>query len=300
MEIEIRCMRSPTFPIPGEMYQLLLSLLLTLAAACEGWLNLRLLAEEELVAPAKVTPLPQAFAENDYVQPRPLLGGLELGFRHIEADVFLLDDRLMVGNSILDLQTQGSLEELYLQPLMQLHRSASPRLENAGQPVMLFLDIKSEPTLSYRVLQPLLKKYSAMLTSVSDDQVFSNSVTVVLGGHVAREQLATENPRYAAIDGRLSDIDTPAPNHWMPTISLRWSAHFRWQGKSEFTSFERARLLALVARVHAQRRKLRFWSTPESELVWSVLRAAEVDLVGSKNYLALHRFFTVPPSPFTR
>jgi hypothetical protein len=86
----------------------------------------------------------------------------------------------------------------------------------------------------------------------------------------------------------------------MPTISLRWSAHFRWRGNSEFTSFERARLITLVARVHAQRRQLRFWSTPESELVWSVLRAAEVDLLGSKNYLELHRFFTVPRSPFTR
>ncbi len=49
------------------------------------------------------------YSENDYMRSRPLMDALTAGFRYIEADTFLVDNRLMIGGSVLDMQSKGTL-----------------------------------------------------------------------------------------------------------------------------------------------------------------------------------------------
>ena len=53
------------------------------------------LAAEET---GSVTPLPRAHAHNDYYHRRPLLDALDQGFCSVEADIYLVEDRLLVGH----------------------------------------------------------------------------------------------------------------------------------------------------------------------------------------------------------
>src|SRR4051794_37229130 len=64
-----------------------------------------------------VTPLKNAHAHNDYLHRRPLFDALDQGFNSVEADVFLVDGKLLVGHSILELKPGRTLESLYLDPL---------------------------------------------------------------------------------------------------------------------------------------------------------------------------------------
>ena len=43
-------------------------------------------------------PLAGAHAHNDYEHPRPLLDALSHGFQSVEADIFLIDDQLLVAH----------------------------------------------------------------------------------------------------------------------------------------------------------------------------------------------------------
>ena len=61
--------------------------------------------------------LVNAHAHNDYLHPRPLLDALEQGFGSVEADVFLVDGKLLVAHSILEIRHERTLEDLYLKPL---------------------------------------------------------------------------------------------------------------------------------------------------------------------------------------
>ena len=68
---------------------------------------------------APVVPLRQAHAHNDYAHSRPLLDALDHGFCSVEADVFLVKDKLLVGHTFLELKPNRTLESLYLDPLLE-------------------------------------------------------------------------------------------------------------------------------------------------------------------------------------
>ena len=184
---------------------------------------------EEVVAAEKIDPILSAYAENDYYQKRPLMDALELGFRMIEADTFLADEQLLVGYSVLDLQSKGSLESLYFAPIEKLVRDRSELVVATNKPLWLIIDVKSDADLTYRALRKLLSKYSGMLTKVVDGQVELGAVTVIISGNTARTLIEKENPRYVAIDGRFSDLDSDSPTHLIPMVSVRWGSHFRSQ-----------------------------------------------------------------------
>ena len=50
-------------------------------------------------AEPELTPLPQGHSHNDYYNKRPLLDALTNGFCSVEADVFLKNEKLLVGHS---------------------------------------------------------------------------------------------------------------------------------------------------------------------------------------------------------
>jgi hypothetical protein len=281
--------RKATFYLLSRM--LIGTLILFAASVVQG-------QDEEVIVAEKFIPRVFAYAENDFVHKRPLAGSLELGFRYIEADTFLVDNRLMIGSSVLDMQSKGSLESLYFEPIAKLVQDRSDWIPRDGSPLTLVIDVKSEAESSYRALRVLLNRYKSILTQVVDGELQPNAVTVIVTGNCAREQIAVENPRFVAIDGRLSDLESNSPTHLIPIISARWGSHFRWQGKTSITPSERNRLQSMVERAHSKNRLIRFWSTPDVDLVWTTLQVAGVDLIGAENFEGLVEFVTPRKSPF--
>ena len=81
-----------------------------------------------------------AHSHNDYEQRRPLLDALALGYRSVEADIWLRDSELWVSHKGRSLA--GTLRELYLDPLQdRVDRLGS--VHGDGEPFLLWLDLKS-------------------------------------------------------------------------------------------------------------------------------------------------------------
>ena len=53
---------------------------------------------------------------------------------------------------------------------------------------------------------------------------------------------------------------------------------------------EREKLNGIVARAHAKGRRVRFWATPESPVIWQELKTAGVDLIGTDDLEKLSKF----------
>ena len=58
--------------------------------------------------------VPIAHAHNDYEHHRPLLDALKAGFASVEADVYRVDNQLLVAHDRQDTNPERSLESLYL------------------------------------------------------------------------------------------------------------------------------------------------------------------------------------------
>ena len=234
-------------------------------------------------------------AHNDYVHDRPLLDALERNFASVEADIFLKEGQLLIGHTQLELSANRTLEGMYLQPLADWFRKHDSRTVRQAQPLILLIDIKTEAAATWEVLHPLLVKYRDLLSETSGGTFQPRAVTIVISGNRAGKEILAARPQLAGIDGRMSDLGGTSQSEDMPLVSDAWSKHFRWRGAGPMPADERHRLGELVSQAHKEGRLVRFWGTPELESLWSELRGAGVDLIGTDDLPRLEKFLAQPP-----
>lgn len=235
-------------------------------------------------------PLEQAHAHNDYLHKRPLWDALDHGFTSVEADIFLVDGKLLVGHTQRELKPERTLEALYLDPLRKRVQAHGGSVYPGGGPFHLLIDLKSSGEPTYQALAKVLAGYADMLTTVRDGKRKQGAVDVSISGNRPIGLIADETLRYAGIDGRLGDLDSDAPAHLMPLVSDNWSSHFKWRGSGPIGGGERKKLHDAVAKAHASGRKIRFWATPDNVAMWRELSAAGVDMINTDNLAGLEEF----------
>ncbi|MBI3839259.1 MAG: hypothetical protein HY288_15175 [Planctomycetia bacterium] len=239
---------------------------------------------------AGVAPLPQAHAHNDYLHARPLVDALDHGFTSVEADIFLVDGKLLIGHTKSDLDPRRTLESLYLDPLRARVRECQGSVYPGGGSFQLLIDIKSAGEATYSILTKVLAGYADIVSAVRDGQLEQKAVNVVISGNRPREMMAAEKVRYAGVDGRLGDLDSDAPANFLPLISDNWLLNFKWKGEGSMSDADRRKLQDAVTKAHARGRRIRFWATPENTNFWRELRASGVDLINTDDLAGLEKF----------
>lgn len=237
-----------------------------------------------------VKPLRQAHAHNDYLHARPLLDALDHGFTSVEADVFLVDGKLLVAHSHSELKPERTLQALYLDPLRQRVRTHGGLVFAGGGAFHLLVDLKTAGEPTYAALAKVLAEYADMVSTVRDGRLDQKAVDVSISGNRPTALIAAETLRYAGMDGRLGDLDSDLPAHLMPLISDNWRLHFTWRGSGPMSDADRNKLRDVVAKAHARRRRIRFWATPETVESWRELHAAGVDFINTDDLAGLQAF----------
>ena len=237
------------------------------------------------VSAAELQCLPGAHAHNDYLHVRPLLDALKEGFCSVEADVHLVNGKLLVAHDADKVDPARTLEGLYLKPLKERVTRKALRT-----PFSLMIDFKTDAEPTYEALREVLKQYASMLTVFSSNAITTNAITVVISGNRPTNTLSNEPVRLAAIDGRVPDLQANPSRALVPWISDNWEKHFMWRGNGPFPDAERKKLESLVTQAHEQGRKIRFWAIPDDRRGWAVLRRAGVDLINTDKLSELRAF----------
>ena len=238
----------------------------------------------------RVAPLAQAHAHNDYLHARPLLDALDHGFTSVEADVFLVDGKLLIAHTQSDLDPRRTLQSLYLDPLRARVRAGQGSVYPGTDAFQLLIDIKSAGEATYATLTKVLAEYADIVSAVRDGQVERKAVNVVISGNRPRAMMSAEKVRYAGMDGRLADLDSDVPASFLPLVSDNWALHFKWKGEGPMSDAERKKLQNAVTKAHAHGRRIRFWATPENIDVWRELRASGVDMINTDDLAGLEKF----------
>jgi hypothetical protein len=271
-------------PCPRE-FKLLNSPLIALSAAVIGLLPTAAFAQ---------TPLIHAHAHNDYEHARPLLDALDHGFCSVEADIYLVDGRLLVAHDRDKVRPDRTLESLYLDPLRERAKKNGGRVYPNGPEFSLLIDLKSDWKITYPGLRAVLTNYTDILTTFRDGEKRTNAVLTIVSGSRDRKMFDGEKVRFSGFDGELSDLETnPSPN-FAPWISARWGGSFSWRGDGPMPDAERQKLAEIVTRAHEQGRRVRFWGAPDNLEFWRTLRTADVDLINTDDLPGLKRFLTAP------
>jgi Glycerophosphoryl diester phosphodiesterase family len=246
---------------------------------------------------ADVKPLPQAHAHNDYEHTRPLLDALDHGFTGVEADIWLVDGKLLVAHEEAHIKPERTLEALYLDPLKKRVSENGGRVYPGSEGFTLLIDIKTEGEPTYKALAEVLSKYAEILTVVRDGKAQPGAVTAVVSGNRPREYMLAEKVRYAGYDGRMPDLTSDTPAAFMPLLSDNWTKVFTWKGDGDMPAAERAKLQDIVKTAHGKGWTIRFWATPDQpgpqrDAIWRELKEAGVDKINTDDLAGLQRFLS--------
>jgi hypothetical protein len=170
------------------------------------------------------------------------------------------------------------------------------RVYPGGPEFTLLIDIKTDADQTYAALHEVLKRYADILTQFRTNATERQAILVVISGNRARERIAASPVRYAAIDGRLSDLDSDASKELVPWISDNWAVHFKWRGVGSLPDSDDQKLKTIVERAHQQGRRVRFWGAPDSPIGWAELLKAGVDLINTDKLPDLQNFMRQSPA----
>lgn len=243
-----------------------------------------------LDAADEVLPLRQAHAHNDYLHTRPLLDAIDHGFNSVEADIFLIDGKLLVAHSILELKPDRTLKALYLEPLRERIKAHGGNVIRGGGSFSLLIDIKSDAESTYLELHKVLAEFNDIVSVVRENRRESKAVDVVISGNRPIAFMQKQALRYAGIDGRFGDLDSNVSPDLFPLISDQWGKHFKWQGEGKMSEADQKKLDDAVGKAHAHGRKIRFWATPDNPRMWELLRASGVDMINTDDLAGLEKF----------
>ena len=245
-----------------------------------------------LIARSQCITLANAFAHNDYRHKHPLLDAENNGYTHIEADVFLHDNKLIVAHINPYFKGKRTLENLYLIPLsQQVAKNEGHVYPGNDQPVTLMIDIKSDAKKTYAQLKPILEKYRPMLSSYVDGKVSPGAVTIVLSGHKPYDVIKNEDSRLAFIDEdlRKAPKDTAVANVFT-MASCKYSKLLKWKGSGRISEREKQRLCSYVNMAHKNGEQVRLWASPDNKAVWKEMLVCGVDLINTDKLVQLKNF----------
>src|SRR5260221_5471082 len=98
---------------------------------------------------ASAQPFSHAHAHNDYEHDHPLFDALRYGFTSVEADIYLVDGKLLVSHTRPIFKAR-TLEQLYLSPLDSMIRANQGKVyPGYNGPFYLMIDLKSDGQATY-------------------------------------------------------------------------------------------------------------------------------------------------------
>src|SRR5690348_17762292 len=98
------------------------------------------------------TPLTNVHAHNDYEHAHPLFDALAHGFCSVEADIHLVDGKLLIAHDRSQVKPERTLEALYLKPLLERVKKNHGHVYLGGPEFTLLIDVKGSWQSTYPLL----------------------------------------------------------------------------------------------------------------------------------------------------
>ena len=245
---------------------------------------------------AQDNPLPHAHSHNDYDRHRPFKDALKHGFTSIEADVLYIKRKLFVGH---DMPTRRyhrlkTLTRQYLRPLYRVWKRNDGEIYTGySDDFYLWIDIKSEPSLTYKKLREILFHFKDMLNYYENGTFHKGEVTVILSGNRPIDLLLNDTLQLMTLDGRPSDLSKNYPSALMPFISERADKISGTTDPSKVNQAVLDKIKIHIDACHAQGKKTRLWATPENEKIWGLLLHLGIDLINTDDLSRLQNYLMI-------
>lgn len=249
----------------------------------------------------------------------PFYSALSVGCVSIEADVWLVNDTLLIGHERSALTSARSFDSLYIQPILSVLRRENPITQYiqtptrngvydtaSDQTLYLFVDLKTDgPTTwpyAIRALEPL--RQAGYLTTYtrnsSGEYITPGPVTVIGTGNTPLNQVQPLASRDYFFDANLALLSTTQSNitsYVSPIASTQFSRYIGSPNATtlDFNSTQLQTIQTQIAFAKSKGIGGRYWDTPAwpvstRDAVWKELVGQGVALLNADDLLAAAGF----------
>ena len=214
---------------------------------------------------------PLIHAHNDYQKPAPLKNALHNKVFSIEADIYLYNNQLVVAHDKRELPKAGTLDSLYLQPIIDLFKRRKGAISKGkNYSPVLMIDIKENGEAVITELIKLLSPHR----SVVDRSVNKKAVQVVISGDRTASSKWNSYPSFILFDGRPYEVYDSTVLDRVAFISDTYVKYVNAQDSV-------TRVEQLVKKVHDMGKLLRLWAIPDDPASWKRLHQLGVDIINT-------------------
>ena len=230
-------------------------------------------------------------SHNDYRQNVPFYQAYSQKVYSIEADIYAADKAdslLLVAHDPEELDEAPTLDELYIQPLVSLYKRNKGRAYKDSDDILqLMIDLKTPEKPTLNRLVTLLSRYP----EVFDPAVNPLAVRVLISGNCPSPADFAQYPSFIFFDGKTDIPYTARQLERIGMISDSFRNYSVWNGKGGIVAQEREKLIAVINKVHAMGKPIRFWGTPDGITTWNTFHHMGVDIINTDKVEACADFF---------
>ena len=224
-------------------------------------------------------------SHNDYEQATPFWLAYDQQFGSIEADIFWVDGKMLVGHSYEEIKSGRTLEEYYLKPLLSclLKNNGHPYADTARQ-LQILIDVKTDSITTLNALIELLKKYPPLVNTPS--------LKWVISGRRPIPSLFTSYPPFISFDGILHVEYSPEALTKIVMMSDDLHYYTRWNGLTDIPAADLPSIRQAVSHSHTLKKPVRFWDAPDNAKAWHAFMVLQADYINTDHIDSLAVFLS--------
>jgi YVTN family beta-propeller protein len=224
-----------------------------------------------------------AHSHNDYEQVQPFYLAYQENFGSIEADIYLVNGKILVAHDAKNLSEERSLEKLYLEPLAAcIKKNIGNPYSNPNSDLQLLIDQKTEANATLEALMEVLKKYPSIIQN--------KKISIVISGNRPASKDFSKYPAFIMFDGRLKETYSKDALEKIAILSDDFSGYVKKRFPLEISEEEHRYIIQLVQNAHAIQKKVRFWAIPDYAFAWEKMMELQVDFINTDHIRTLSDF----------
>jgi alkaline phosphatase len=219
-------------------------------------------------------------SHNDYEQSAPFWAAWQQQFGSIEADIWLVGGKVLIGHDREEIRSGRTLEEFYVKPLLAcIEKNRGYPYSDSSRHLQILIDVKADSVATLAALIALLDKYPAL--------EHCSCLKWVISGNRPAPSLYTTYPPFIAFDGILHARYTPDELSRIAMMSDDLRHYTRWDSRTGIPDAGLDSLKQAITNSHALHLPVRLWDAPDFPGAWHQLIQLQVDYLNTDHIAEL-------------
>jgi len=216
------------------------------------------------------------------------------GILNYEIDVMYIYGELYVTSWMPDSVHHKipNLTDAYLFPLFnQYKKNNGQMLPGYQSDIFLILNIYSQPAQVYKHLATDMRPLTEMLSFELEGIKHPGKLRILVKDESQLEKINSIKPSFLGLVGNFADINKNIDSNKMPLIEVDFTEITNWKGTGNIPFEDFMKFKELVARVHAQNKKISIRNCPANQSVAEIIKTSKADFMNTPEAIKVAGYF---------